>query len=752
MASFDDITVNVKGNAEQATSSVNKLQSVLRSLKNAINSVRDATAKTDGKGITDEVQKTSKAVERLKRALSAIKGVLSNAFKKTGDSLKTTTSGIKEMLGGIGKTTGRIGKLMLIRQALRGIINAVKEGVKNLYEWDKALGMGDFAMSIDRAKDGIIVLKNSLAVITAPAIQWIANGIAQIARWAMTAANAISRLWAMLGGKSTYRAVKWVDGISASMDGVAGSARKATEEFKRQLLAFDEINNLTPETDKGGGGGGGAGDIGAIADMFEQLETYSADALERWKEVKAEYEKGFDGSPRSFIQGADPTGKGHMTTAWLDWDTLREKSAESWGRLRTYLQGDDPTGKGHLTDWWLGVKAYLQGDDPTGKGHMTSFWWDDLDKFLQKFSGGKNGHLVNIEPNAGFWTEKWDALKKKMSKIKWSEILKSNPTGAGSLREAVSNAMGKSNPFQPIKQKWDELCKDFENVVKYIKDGDWDGLFNYIKEGFKETGDESGTEFSKNITSKTEVLKTKIPNDFDIAFQEGGGRVKKALEQVNPHLDGFQSKATRVSSNVRKTWSGDMSTLKTDTDKSLNDKTGILKIITDINSKIQNPLKGVSEKVKTYIKNPLEEALNSAKNLFNKDWRMNVAVDGNIHFNKDDLNFTIQNAVYNAVRSAGGTHYYQKFASGGYPTTGQMFIAREAGPELVGTIGGQTAVVNNQDIVSAVSTGVANAVASVMGSGQNVTVVLEGDAKGLFKAVQKEARGFSAQTGKMAFA
>ena len=37
---------------------------------------------------------------------------------------------------------------------------------------------------------------------------------------------------------------------------------------------------------------------------------------------------------------------------------------------------------------------------------------------------------------------------------------------------------------------------------------------------------------------------------------------------------------------------------------------------------------------------------------------------------------------------------------------GQVFMAREAGPELVGTIGNRTAVVNNDQIVASVSQGV----------------------------------------------
>ena len=57
------------------------------------------------------------------------------------------------------------------------------------------------------------------------------------------------------------------------------------------------------------------------------------------------------------------------------------------------------------------------------------------------------------------------------------------------------------------------------------------------------------------------------------------------------------------------------------------------------------------------------------------------------------------------------------YASGGWPSAGELFVAREAGPEMVGTINGSTAVATNGDIVAAVSQGVAQAVAGVMGSG-----------------------------------
>lgn len=49
------------------------------------------------------------------------------------------------------------------------------------------------------------------------------------------------------------------------------------------------------------------------------------------------------------------------------------------------------------------------------------------------------------------------------------------------------------------------------------------------------------------------------------------------------------------------------------------------------------------------------------------------------------------------------------YASGGFPQTGEMFIANEAGPELVGTIGNKTAVANQGQIEAGIATGVADA-------------------------------------------
>ena len=85
---------------------------------------------------------------------------------------------------------------------------------------------------------------------------------------------------------------------------------------------------------------------------------------------------------------------------------------------------------------------------------------------------------------------------------------------------------------------------------------------------------------------------------------------------------------------------------------------------------------------------------------------------------------------------------------------GQLFIAREAGPELVGTIAGHTSVMNNDQIVASVSDGVARAVRSVMASGNqkvNVLFKVEGDPNGIFRVTQQKANENYRATGNPAF-
>jgi hypothetical protein len=88
-----------------------------------------------------------------------------------------------------------------------------------------------------------------------------------------------------------------------------------------------------------------------------------------------------------------------------------------------------------------------------------------------------------------------------------------------------------------------------------------------------------------------------------------------------------------------------------------------------------------------------------------------------------------------------------RLAEGGMVNEGQMFVAREAGPELVGSIGNRSAVVNNDQIVSAVSKGVYQAVVQAMGQSGNQTVEAKVNDKVLFEVVVNRNRQETMRTG-----
>ena len=98
-----------------------------------------------------------------------------------------------------------------------------------------------------------------------------------------------------------------------------------------------------------------------------------------------------------------------------------------------------------------------------------------------------------------------------------------------------------------------------------------------------------------------------------------------------------------------------------------------------------------------------------------------------VNDNGTTLSFTarIQSIAVRIARALGGGMVggalggIAGFASGGFPDEGQLFIANEAGAEMVGSIGGRTAVANNDQIVEGIRQGVYEAVMAANSNGNN---------------------------------
>lgn len=161
------------------------------------------------------------------------------------------------------------------------------------------------------------------------------------------------------------------------------------------------------------------------------------------------------------------------------------------------------------------------------------------------------------------------------------------------------------------------------------------------------------------------------------------------------------------------------------------------------------------------VKTGFEKAFNSAFDAVKQLWnRFATWLNSKLTFEIDPVNIA-------GVEVFGGTTVnlgkIPTFAAGGFPTQGQMFIARESGPEMVGRIDGRTAVANNDQIVDSVAKGVYMAVSSAGGMNEDtlyrafmralketdLTAVMDSDR--VFKIMQKKAEEYRGRTGKPAF-
>lgn len=88
----------------------------------------------------------------------------------------------------------------------------------------------------------------------------------------------------------------------------------------------------------------------------------------------------------------------------------------------------------------------------------------------------------------------------------------------------------------------------------------------------------------------------------------------------------------------------------------------------------------------------------------------------------NSLKISIPEPVASVIGFSGIGFNIPYLARGGQVDTGQLFVARESGPELVGTMGGKSTVANNAQIVEGIEAGVFSAVVQAMavtGGGQS---------------------------------
>ena len=254
--SISSVAASLSGIDASAVKSLNELGIALRviaSMRN-VSDIDWSQITTGIQGFVASLAQISDAditrLERLGNALANIGAVI---------GLSDTSTDIRNIGKEASRATGKLGKFFesikriamyrLIRSALRAITTALKEGIGNIYQYDKALG-GDFAKSMDSLATSFLYLKNSLGAMLAPIITSLAPALLLILDIVAEIANGIGFLFAALSGATTFkRAVRVQTEYAEAID----DTTEANERLKKSLLGIDEINALQAPTQTGGG-------------------------------------------------------------------------------------------------------------------------------------------------------------------------------------------------------------------------------------------------------------------------------------------------------------------------------------------------------------------------------------------------------------------------------------------------------------------------------------------------------------------
>lgn len=409
-------------------------------------------------------------------------------------------------------------------------------------------------------------------------------------------------------------------------------------------------------------------------------------------------------------------------------------------------------------------------------------WKDNIDKY--GWVGGRKktarDNKANPYNNGNAITDKdvenYEAKAKKRANANFANPYNSNSKYSGKT-EKIKNAANpydtnsvkshKTLEFQAkIKTKaselWTKLKSDWDKIKN--KYADFKGR---IKDNAKEWWENTKKYWSKKV-GKVKEFTTDVKDSAKEWWDNTKKYWSQKVGQVKKFTTAVQNDASKWWNNTKKYWSEKVGKVKEFTTDVKNKAGGWWSNVkkwwesTITGKEVKKFTANVKKAGGTWWKDVSnewkEKVINAGKTLkigisFAADALKNLWSSVSTFFSGKTVNVKTKGSAAKkadgGVFSGGRWHDIKRYAAGGVPNVGQLFWANEAGPELVGTLGGHTAVMNNDQIVASVSDGVAKAVAAVLGSnkGGNQPIQITLDGKVIFDSTREYANDYFRRTG-----
>lgn len=585
---------------------------------------------------------------------------------------------------------------------------------------------------------------------------------------------------------------------------------ESAKEIKKQLMGFDELNIIGDPASGGAESGSSAMDMELLEyDFLKNLDTSKADAIkQQFKDIGSAvadtakaiekyfgFDKVWDGiskgikkidfkeiedSAKSIFSGLEPIAKSAVKGVSKVYKSL----AKSVGRI---FEGILPLWGKELEIAFAGVDGFL-GAEGENIGKWINEVASNISWGMLDFSSG----IKNIfDSLTGKLDENKERVGGSIEQLLWS--VSETVMAIGSVVSGLFEVIGLEFSIFTTQEKplIDEFLNGVIETVTLFSDsvtGIVGGIFSSVREWWETDGkgvwDGIVDVFFDLTAIIMEFWDDTIKPVFDYLATTLTNLWNDHLEPLWNNILGF---ITSVWDFLKAMWDGILKPIVDFVVKFIGPPIiavveniidvveTIIGVIVDVVSGIFKALGGLLDFITGIFTGNWEKAWNGIKNFFGGIWNaIWGAVKGVINLIIDGLNSLwrglysvlagIINGVGGLIEAIGeifGADWgweipsqpplIPKLAEGGIVDAGQMFIAREAGPELVGSIGRKTAVANNDQIVSGIEAGVYRAMMAANAGGgrgtQTIRIINEIDGDVVGEKVIQYHNGKVMQTG-----
>lgn len=622
---------------------------------------------------------------------------------------------------------------------------------------------GDMARTLENPANMLRVLRAELEQAARAVGNIFIPILTKVLPIAIAVASALQEIIAAIAALFgvTVKSPKWGDAIGSAsagsgaiadnMDSAAGSAK----ELKRYLAGFDELNVL-PDQNRGGSGSGagvGGGDLGLDLPGYDFLKNAVTTQIDEWKKKLEPLVSFVKDNLKEILELIATIGiallawklsndflNGIMALKTLGKNGLSIPLTIAAGVILTAASFsiefraikdaiEDKLNSFNFGEIILSGLGGTVGAGVIGKGIgqliFKAFKGSAVAKAITAGGGTISTGLIGAAIGgivAGipmFVTGVYDAIMNGLNTLNGLLIPAGSTLAATGIGAIIGTAIGSvGGPVGAaigalvglvigaltdlgilIYQKWDEICAFFAPVAEWFNvnvvqpiSGFFSGLWTDIVKTF-----------SPAVTWFSDLWKS-VSQTFEDVFYNIGVLVSGTWETIKivwGIVSGwFDTNVIQPLSNLFSSLWGGITKWASDTWTKICD--GFLTAYNYINTHFLTPLRTAVATVFDGLVGAVKAALNGVISALNSALRW---IFGGINSILRDLkNFSIAGYSPFAGLRTISVPQIPMLADGGFVDQGQLFIAREAGAEMVGSIGRRTAVANNDQIVEGIAT------------------------------------------------